>query len=53
MRGWGIDAVVSNFDESAFARFRAMDGVDDATAEALPLEEIFVAIVGEEKRRDA
>lgn len=49
VRGWGIDAVVSNFDEAAFERLRAMDGVDDASAEALPLEEIFVALAGEEK----
>jgi ABC-2 type transport system ATP-binding protein len=49
VRGWGIDAVVSNFDTAAFERFRATDGVDDATAEALPLEEIFVAVAGEEK----
>ncbi len=34
VRGWGIDAIVSNFDEEAFERFRATDGVDDATAEA-------------------
>ena len=49
VRGWGIDAVVSNFDEAAFERFRQIDGVDDASAEALPLEEIFLAIAGEPK----
>ncbi len=49
VRGWGIDAIVSNFDEAAFARFRAIDGVDEASAEALPLEEIFVALAGEDK----
>ena len=49
VRGWGIDAIVSNFDDAAFERFRAIDGVEDATAEALPLEEIFVAVAGEEK----
>lgn len=49
VRGWGIDAVVSNFDEAAFERFRAIDGVTDASAEALPLEEIFLAVVGEKK----
>jgi ABC-2 type transport system ATP-binding protein len=53
VRGWGIDAVVSNFDEAAFERFRGIDGVDDATAEALPLEDIFLAVVGEEKGRTA
>ena len=50
VRGWGIDAVVSNFDEAAFERFRAMDGVDDASAEALPLEEIFLAVGRGESR---
>jgi ABC-2 type transport system ATP-binding protein len=49
VRGWGIDAIVSNFDEGAFERFRQIDGVTDASAEALPLEEIFVAVAGEEK----
>ena len=49
VRGWGIDAIVSNFDEAAFARFRAIDGVEDASAESLPLEEIFVALAGEDK----
>ena len=47
VRGWGIDAVVSNFDEAAFERFRAIDGVENAEASAMPLEEIFVAIAGE------
>jgi ABC-2 type transport system ATP-binding protein len=49
VRGWGIDAVVSNFDEAAFERFRGIEGVDDASAEALPLEEIFVALAGTDK----
>jgi ABC-2 type transport system ATP-binding protein len=49
VRGWGIEAIVSNFDDGAFERFRAIDGVDDASAEALPLEEIFLAVAGEEK----
>jgi ABC-type multidrug transport system ATPase subunit len=53
VRGWGIDAVVSNFDEATFERFRGIDGVDDATAEALPLEDIFLAVAGEEKGRTA
>jgi ABC-2 type transport system ATP-binding protein len=53
VRGWGIEAIVSNFDEPAFERFKAIDGVDDATAEALPLEEIFLAIAGEEKEAKA
>jgi ABC-2 type transport system ATP-binding protein len=47
VRGWGIDAVVSNFSEAAFDRFRSLDGVEDASAEALSLEEIFLAVAGE------
>ena len=49
VRGWGIDAIVSNFDEAAFERFRSIDGVEDATVEALPLEEVFLAVAGEGK----
>ncbi len=47
VRGWGIDAVVSNWDEGAFERFRRMDGVEGAESAALSLEEIFVAVAGE------
>jgi ABC-type multidrug transport system ATPase subunit len=46
VRGWGIEAVVSDFDDEKFARFRAVDGVVDAEAEALSLEEVFVAVAG-------
>ena len=53
VRGWGIDAVVSNFEAATFARFRQTDGVDNAQAEAMPLEEIFLAVVGEEKEKGA
>jgi ABC-2 type transport system ATP-binding protein len=53
VRGWGIDAIVSNFDDAAFERFQAIDGVENATAEALPLEEIFVAVAGDEKGETA
>jgi ABC-2 type transport system ATP-binding protein len=49
VRGWGVDAVVSNFDESSFDRFRQLDGVEDAESSAMSLEEIFLAIAGEEK----
>lgn len=47
VRGWGIEAVVSNFEDSAFERFREQDGVVDAEVSALSLEEIFLAIAGE------
>jgi len=52
VRGWGIDAVVSNFEEGAFERFRAIDGVENAEASAMPLEEIFVAIAGEDRPKE-
>jgi ABC-type multidrug transport system ATPase subunit len=44
VRGWGVEAIVSDFDEEKFARFRAMDGVREARAEALSLSEIFEAV---------
>lgn len=49
VRGWGVDAVVANYEDSLFERFRATDGVMDASASPLSLEEIFVAVAGEEK----
>lgn len=47
VRGWGVEAVVSNYGDESFARFAALEGVVDAEASALSLEEIFVAIAGE------
>jgi hypothetical protein len=44
VRGWGVDAVVSNFDEASFEHFRAIDGISDAEASAMSLEEIFLAL---------
>lgn len=49
VRGWGIEAIVSNFEDSAFEIFRAIDGVVDAEASSLSLEEIFIAVAGEMK----
>ena len=46
VRGWGIEAVVSNFQPEAFDRFSAIDGVSDATAEPMTLSEIFEAFGG-------
>jgi ABC-type multidrug transport system ATPase subunit len=46
-RGWGVDAAVSNYDDALFERFRATEGVRDARSEAMTLEEIFAAVVGE------
>ena len=47
VRGWGLEAVVSNWDEGAFERFRRMDGVEGAESSAMSLEEIFLAVAGE------
>ena len=44
VRGWGVDAVVSNFDEALFERFRATDGVLDARADPMTIAEIFTAV---------
>jgi len=44
VRGWGVDAVVSNFDDAKFERFRRTEGVVDARAEVMTLEEIFAAV---------
>jgi len=49
VRGWGVEATVSNFSDDAFASFAATEGIVDAESEALSLEEIFVAVAGGEK----
>lgn len=46
VRGWGIEAVVSNFTAEAFERFRAIEGVEEAAAEPMSLPEIFEAVSG-------
>ena len=50
VRAWGggTEAIVSNFDELAFERFRGSAGMNGADVDALTLEEIFLAICGEE-----
>ena len=45
VRGWGVDAVVSNFGDSTFEKFRTMEGINDAVALPLTIEEIFDAVV--------
>jgi ABC-2 type transport system ATP-binding protein len=47
VRGWGVEAVVSNYGDEAFARFSSLEGVVDAESSALSLEEIFLAVAGE------
>lgn len=46
-RGRGVEALVAQFGEEAFTRFRDHKDVEQAQAEAIPLEEIIVALVGE------
>lgn len=45
--GWGVEAVVSNYDELSFNKFRNLGGIIDAEVSAMSLEDIFTAIVGE------
>jgi ABC-2 type transport system ATP-binding protein len=49
VRGWGVEAVVSDFSDEAFARFCETPGVVDAEASPLTLEEVFRAVAGAEK----
>jgi ABC-2 type transport system ATP-binding protein len=50
-RDWGTEAVVSDFDEERLARFRAGQLGADIEVGSLSLEEIFVALVGDEEAR--
>ena len=43
VRGWGVEAVVSNFDEAAFERLRAREDVSDVESEPMTLSEILEA----------
>jgi ABC-2 type transport system ATP-binding protein len=47
-REWGAEAVVSNFSEEPLVRFRERTGAIDLEVQSLPLEEIFVAVAGED-----
>ena len=46
VRGWGVEAVVSNFDEARIERLRATEGVSELKVMPMTLEEIFAAVVG-------
>ena len=48
-RGWGVEAVVSNYDEERFTRTRPASANRGVEISALTLEEIFIALVGERK----
>jgi ABC-2 type transport system ATP-binding protein len=49
-RAWGsgTEAVVTNYDELAFERFRGVSGADSAEVSPLSLEDIFIAVTGED-----
>ena len=47
--GSGTEAVVSNYDEVAFERFRSSTPVADVSP--LSLEDIFIAMAGEEAQQ--
>ncbi len=51
VRGWGVDAVVSNFADSSFERFQETPGVVDAEVSPMSLEEIFLAVAGEDREK--
>jgi ABC-type multidrug transport system ATPase subunit len=44
VRGWGVEAVVSNFSDSSYDRFRRIPGVIDVELFAMSWAEIFEAI---------
>lgn len=46
VRGWGVEAIVSNFDEAELERLRATEGVTEVRADPMTIEEIFTAVVG-------
>lgn len=46
---WGFDAVVERFGDEGYGRFASESGVVEPEARAMSLEEIFVAVCGEER----
>ncbi|HEY3055464.1 MAG TPA: ABC transporter ATP-binding protein [Thermoanaerobaculia bacterium] len=48
--GGGTEAVVSNYDDVAFERFRSATSLTHADVSPMSLEEIFIAVAGEEAR---
>ena len=49
VRGWGVEAAVSDFSDDTFSEFRATPGVVDAEATPMTLEEVFRTVAGTEK----
>lgn len=46
---WGFEAVVERFGEDGFGRFAAVSGVVEPEVRSMSLEEIFIAVCGEER----
>ena len=44
VRGWGVEAIVSNYWQEGFERFRSTDGVTDAEETPMTLPEVFEAL---------
>jgi len=51
VRGWGVEAIVSNYSAESFERFRQIDGVVGAEAVVMTLAEIFDALCPLQKTR--
>jgi ABC-2 type transport system ATP-binding protein len=46
-----MEVVVDDFTEAKFERFRAQDGMEGAASETMSLEEILIAVTGEESEQ--
>jgi ABC-type multidrug transport system ATPase subunit len=44
VRGWGVEAIVSNYSQEGFERFRSTDGVAGAEETPMTVSEIFEAL---------
>lgn len=55
VRRWGngIEAVVSNYDDILLERFRSASGARNVEVSPMSLEEIFIAVAGEQKGVDS
>ncbi|MGH9441477.1 MAG: ATP-binding cassette domain-containing protein [Thermoanaerobaculia bacterium] len=53
VRGWGVEAIVSNFEDAVFEDFVRQDGVESAIAAPVSLDEIFAALTGDPGRPEA
>jgi hypothetical protein len=50
-RDWGVEAVVSNFDEERLRPFCSAREGAEVEVDPLSLEEIFVALLGDEEAK--